>query len=72
MFADWAPYLVANKRSLEDLNTRLEKPLTEMSFRPNILVETAQAFDEVCTLSVLLTIFNIRPVGVAVGAIAPH
>ena len=50
MFADWGPYLVVNKRSLEDLNTRLEKPLTELSFRPNILIEAAHAFEEVCSL----------------------
>lgn len=47
MYSDWAPYLVINKASLADLNTRLKKPLTELSFRPNILLEATEPFDEV-------------------------
>lgn len=46
MYSDWAPYLVVNKSSLDFLNTKLEKPLTELSFRPNILLEGPEAFDE--------------------------
>ena len=39
--------MIMNKASLEMLNTKLERPLTELSFRPNILVEGPEAFDEV-------------------------
>ena len=48
--------MIMNKASLEMLNTKLERPLTELSFRPNILVEGPEAFDEVyqCNAVIIL------------------
>lgn len=46
MYSDAATYLVVNKGSLDDLNSRMERPFTELSFRPNILVEGPGPFDE--------------------------
>lgn len=49
-FADAAPFLVANERSLEALNAALtdrdEEPVTMNRFRPNIVVRGLDAFAE--------------------------
>lgn len=37
-FADGYPLLLVNQRSLDQLNTRLETPVTALHFRPNIVV----------------------------------
>ena len=47
MYSDAATYLVVNKGSLDDLNSRMDRPLTELSFRPNILIDGPGPFDEV-------------------------
>ena len=47
MYSDAATYLVVNQSSLDELNSRMERPLTELSFRPNIVVEGPEPFDEV-------------------------
>lgn len=45
-FADGFPYLLANEASLQDLNQRLELPVTMDRFRPNLIVKGAQAWEE--------------------------
>ena len=45
-FADGFPFLVTNTASLAELNTRLEVPVEMRRFRPNIVVEGADAWDE--------------------------
>jgi uncharacterized protein len=45
-FADGFPILVANQSSLDDLNTRLDSPITMARFRPNLVVEGAEPYEE--------------------------
>ena len=45
-FADGCPLLVISQAALEDLNQRLEFPVGMKPFRPNILIEDCQPYDE--------------------------
>lgn len=45
-FADGFPLLVVNQSSLDELNSRLESPVDMRRFRPNIVVEGAEAWAE--------------------------
>ncbi len=45
-FADAYPFLIIGENSLGDLNSRLEKPVPMNRFRPNFVVEGAEAFAE--------------------------
>lgn len=45
-FADGAPLLLIGQASLEDLNARLEEPVSMLRFRPNLVVEGAEPFAE--------------------------
>ena len=45
-FADGLPYLLTTTGSLADLNSRLDKPVPMLNFRPNLVVESAEAFAE--------------------------
>ena len=45
-FADGYPLLLLGEASLDDLNTRLEKPVPMNRFRPNLVVSGAPAFAE--------------------------
>jgi len=45
-FADQNPILIISEASLEDLNSRLEQPVTMTHFRPNIVVQGCDAFAE--------------------------
>lgn len=45
-FADGFPFLITNLASLEELNGRLEQPVTMRRFRPNIVVEGAEPWAE--------------------------
>jgi uncharacterized protein YcbX len=45
-FADGYPILVISRASLDDLNSRLDKPLPMERFRPNIVVDGVGAYDE--------------------------
>lgn len=45
-FADGFPFLIANLSSLDELNTRLERPVTIRRFRPNIVIEGAEPWAE--------------------------
>ncbi|WP_018150011.1 MOSC domain-containing protein [Leeia oryzae] len=45
-FADGYPLLLAGESSLTDLNNRLEKPVSMLQFRPNIVIAGAPAFEE--------------------------
>lgn len=49
-FADGFPFLVANQASLDDLNARLESgghaPVSMTRFRPNIVIQGLEAYEE--------------------------
>ncbi|MEO1594352.1 MAG: MOSC N-terminal beta barrel domain-containing protein [Pseudomonadota bacterium] len=45
-FADGYPLLAMTTASLEELNGRLEVPVTARNFRPNLVIETQTAFEE--------------------------
>jgi uncharacterized protein len=45
-FADGYPYLVISMASLDELNRRMEEPLEMIRFRPNLVVEGAEPYDE--------------------------
>lgn len=45
-FADGYPFMLIGENSLEDLNSRLEKPLLMNRFRPNFVVKNSEAFAE--------------------------
>lgn len=45
-FADGMPYLIIGQSSLNDLNSKLEKPVPMDRFRPNIVFSGGKPFDE--------------------------
>lgn len=45
-FSDGFPLLLISQASLDDLNSRLEAPITMSRFRPNIVVEGCQPYEE--------------------------
>ncbi|RYH20109.1 MOSC domain-containing protein [archaeon] len=45
-FADGYPFLLASEGSLEDLNSKMDKPITMERFRPNIVVGNCAPFAE--------------------------
>ena len=45
-FADAYPYLIIGQSSLDDLNTRLEKPLPMNRFRPNFIFSGGRPYEE--------------------------
>lgn len=45
-FSDQAPILLVSEGSLEDLNSRLEKPITMERFRPNIVLNGPAPYEE--------------------------
>ncbi len=45
-FADGFPILLISKSSLNDLNSRLDKPVSMQNFRPNIVIDGCDAFAE--------------------------
>ncbi|AQQ66703.1 hypothetical protein Mag101_02870 [Microbulbifer agarilyticus] len=45
-FADGAPLLVISQASLDDLNNRLEEPVSMLRFRPNLVVSDCDPFAE--------------------------
>lgn len=45
-FADAYPFLVIGQSSLNDLNTRLEKPVLMNRFRPNLVFTGGEAYEE--------------------------
>jgi uncharacterized protein len=45
-FADSYPFLLIGTKSMEELNSRLKKPIEVSRFRPNFVVETDRAFEE--------------------------
>jgi uncharacterized protein YcbX len=46
-YHDLFPYFLLSEASVEDLNSRLEKPVSADNFRPNILVTGCDAYSEV-------------------------
>lgn len=45
-FADGYPYLLIGQASLNDLNQRLDQPLSMLRFRPNLVVQGSSAYEE--------------------------
>ncbi len=45
-FADMNPILLISESSLEDLNSKLDIPVSMRNFRPNIVIEGCPAFEE--------------------------
>lgn len=45
-FADGYPLLLINQRSLEQLNERLDEPVSSLHFRPNIVIQGDEPFIE--------------------------
>ncbi|MCF0050257.1 MOSC domain-containing protein [Dyadobacter sp. LJ53] len=45
-FADGYPFLVISQASLDDLNTRLEEPISMIRFRPNFVITETLPFEE--------------------------
>jgi hypothetical protein len=45
-FADGFPFLLSSQESLDDLNSRIKKPVTSLHFRPNIIVEGCNSYAE--------------------------
>lgn len=45
-FADGAPLLLISEASLDELNARLDKPVSMRRFRPNLVVTAESPFDE--------------------------
>ncbi len=45
-FSDGFPYLLIGQASLDDLNSRLDKPVEMRRFRPNLVIEGSDAFAE--------------------------
>ena len=45
-YADQCPILLISEASLEDLNSRLDSPVTMQHFRPNVVVKGCEAFAE--------------------------
>lgn len=47
-FADGFPLLLTNSASLDDLNQRVDEPVEMKRFRPNVVVNGGQAWEEDC------------------------
>src|SRR2546423_6239285 len=45
-FSDGMPYLICAEESMQDLNSRMDTPMTIIRFRPNIVFRGGQPFDE--------------------------
>ncbi|MCF2486760.1 MOSC domain-containing protein [Dyadobacter sp. CY347] len=45
-FADGYPFLVISQASLDDLNTRLQEPISMVRFRPNFVISETAPFEE--------------------------
>jgi uncharacterized protein len=61
-FSDAFPWLLISEASLTDLNSRLEIPLPMNRFRPNIVVDGLDAFEEDRVLELALRNIALRPV----------
>lgn len=42
MFSDLVGYLLMNQSSIDNLNKNLENPITDINFRPNMLVDSLE------------------------------
>ncbi len=45
-YADGFPLLITTQASLDELNSRLEVPVSMLNFRPNLVIDGIEAFDE--------------------------
>ncbi|XP_060601564.1 mitochondrial amidoxime-reducing component 1-like [Ruditapes philippinarum] len=46
-FQDFVPCMIMCQSSMDVLNQRLDKPVSSLQFRPNIMIEGSEPFDEV-------------------------
>ncbi|KAK2141920.1 hypothetical protein LSH36_1017g00010 [Paralvinella palmiformis] len=63
-FQDGLPFMLLSEESLVDLNARLKKPVSMNNFRPNLVVEGCDAFDEDVWDKIYIgdvEFFNIKP-----------
>ncbi len=60
-FADGFPILMISQRSLDDLNSRLDEPVSMLNFRPNLVVDGYDAFaeDDWKTIQVGSVVFDL-------------
>jgi uncharacterized protein len=61
-FSDGFPWLLISQASLDDLNRRLEQPLPMNRFRPNIVVDGLNAFEEDAVYELNTDAIALRPV----------
>jgi uncharacterized protein YcbX len=54
-FSDGYPFLLASINSLDDLNKRLQKPVSMLNFRPNIIVSGCKPWYEIHGIKLVLT-----------------
>lgn len=45
-FVDVSPVMIVNQATLDDLNSRISEPVSVQRFRPNIVIEGLDAFEE--------------------------
>lgn len=45
-FSDGFPFLLISQASLDDLNSRMDTPITMSRFRPNLVISGSEAFEE--------------------------
>lgn len=53
-FSDGFPFLLLSQESVVELNKRLAKPVSDLNFRPNIVVQGCRAFEEDCWQGLLI------------------
>lgn len=46
-FSDYSSYMLMTAQSMNVLNSKLDKPVYILNFRPNFVVDECEAFDEV-------------------------
>ena len=59
-FSDGFPFLLISQASLDDLNSRLDKPIPMARFRPNIVVEGCEAYEEDSWKNIQIGDINFR------------
>jgi len=59
-FADGFPLLLISRASLDNLNSKLKKPVTMQRFRPNLVVSGCDAFAEDCWTSMQINSLSFK------------
>ncbi len=68
-FVDGNPFLVASEASVADLNRRLEKPVSGLNFRPNLVLSGCEAFAEDTWDSISVGSTRLEPTGPCVRCV---